>query len=206
MPRIRASSIDEHKELTRRAILDSAEALIAELGTAEIPLGHLTSKAGIGRTTFYDYFVDRDDVIASLVEEALPSVIEELIESVGTESVPERLVDLVVAMIGFIVDNPVLGIILHREVPKLGPDAQRRIITAHAELSREMASVYRAGVADGTLRKLDPELVGRLFQDTIMSSAKTVIASAEPRSRAATVTSDIRVFLLAGLALDPDNH
>lgn len=205
MPRIRAASIDEHKELTRRAILDSAEALIAELGTAEIPLGHLTSKAGIGRTTFYDYFVDRDDVIASLVEEELPSVIEELIESVGTESVPDRLVDLVVAMIGFIVDNPVLGIILHREVPKLGPDAQKRIMTAHAELSREMAAAYRTGVADGTLRKLDPELVGRLFQDLIMSAAKTVIASAEPRSRAATVTSDIRVFLLAGLALDVEN-
>ena len=206
MPRIRADSINEHKALTRRAILESAEALIAELGTAEIPLGHLTSKAGIGRTTFYDYFIDRDDVIASLVEEELPSVIEGLIAGVETASIPDRLVDLVVAMIGFVVDHPVLGVILHREVPRLGAEAQRRIMVAHADLSREMASVYRSGVADGVLRNLDSELVGRLFQDTIMSAAKTVIASDEPRARAATVIADIRTFLLGGLVVDSDNN
>lgn len=204
MPRIRATSIDEHKELTRRAILDSAEELIAELGTAEIPLGHLTSMAGIGRTTFYEYFVDRDDVIASLVEAELPGVIADLISNVKADSIPERLVGLVVAMIGFIVDNPVLGAILHREVPRLGPDAQKRIMAAHAELSRELASIYSAGVAAGVLRDLDPELVGRLFQDTIMSAAKTVISSGEPRDRAATVTADMRKFLLGGLVVTPD--
>lgn len=203
MPRIRAASIDEHKELTRRAILDSAKLLISEMGTAEVPLGHLTSEAGIGRTTFYEYFVDRDDVIASLVEEELPGVIQDLIASVESERIPERLADLVVAMVGFIVDNPVLGLILHREVPRLGPDAQRRIMTAHAELSREMAAAYRTGVAEGVLRDLDPELVGRFFQDTIMSAAKTVIASSEPRSRAATVTTDIRVILIGALVVDP---
>lgn len=206
MPRIRADSIIEHKELTRRAILDSAEALIAELGTAEIPLGHLTSKAGIGRTTFYDYFVDRDDVIASLVEEELPSVIDGLIAGVETESLPHRLVDLVVAMVAFIVDNPVLGVILHREVPRLGLEAQHRIMTAHAELSREIATVYHSGVDDGVLRKLDFELVGRLFQDVIMSAAKTVIASKDPHDRAATVIADIRAFLLRGLVVDSDNR
>lgn len=206
MPRIRAASIDEHKELTRRAILDSAQALIAELGSAEVPLGHLTSKAGIGRTTFYEYFVDRDDVIASLVEDELPAVIEELMSTVVAETIPERLVELVVAMVGFVVDNPVLGLILHREVPRLGPEAQSRIMTAHAELSREMASVYRAGVAAGLLRNLDSELVGRLFQDMIMSAAKTVIASPDPKARAATVTADIKALLLDGLALAPEDH
>ncbi len=201
MPRIRASSIDEHKALTRRAILDAAEVLIGEMGSAEIALGHLTSEAGIGRTTFYEYFVDRDDVIASLVEDELPGVISELIASVESESTPDRLVDLVVAMVEFLVENPVLGLILHRDAPRLGPEAQRRIMTAHGELSREMANVYMTGVAEGVMRKLDPELVGRLLQDTTMSAAKAVIASKEPLQRASTITADIREFLYAGLVI-----
>ena len=69
MPKIRAASIDEHKELTRRSLLDAAYRVIDEAGSAEVPLGEIALSAGVGRTTFYDYFDDRDDVIASLVEE-----------------------------------------------------------------------------------------------------------------------------------------
>ena len=68
MPRIRATSIDEHKALTRASLLASAKSLIADAGTAEIPLGEIALASGVGRTTLYDYFVDRDDLIATMVE------------------------------------------------------------------------------------------------------------------------------------------
>ncbi|MEX1038604.1 MAG: TetR/AcrR family transcriptional regulator [Acidimicrobiia bacterium] len=199
MPRIRAASIDEHKEMTRRAILDAARELIAEIGTAEVSLGELTAAAGIGRTTFYEYFSDRDDVIASLVEEELPGVIAELISAMPDGSTEERLADLVVATVEFVVDNPVLGLILHREVPRLGQDAQDRIMDAHAGLSREMGQIYMTGVNEGVFRRLDPELAGRLIQDTIMSTAKTIIGSEQPAVRAAEITGGLRNFLLSGL-------
>jgi AcrR family transcriptional regulator len=202
MPRIRADSIDEHKQLTRRAILGAAQDLIAEMGTAEISLGDLTAAAGIGRTTFYEYFTDRDDVIASLVEEELPGVIEVLISAIPVGSTEERLADLVVATVEFVVDNPVLGLILHREVPRLGQRAQDRIMEAHAGLSHEMAHLYMTGVDEGIFRRLDPELAGRLIQDTIMSTAKTIIGSNQPTVRAAQITGGLRDFLLAGLRSD----
>ena len=41
MPRIRAASIDEHKAITREALLDAAKSLIEEAGTAYIPLGEV---------------------------------------------------------------------------------------------------------------------------------------------------------------------
>jgi AcrR family transcriptional regulator len=199
MPRIRADSIDEHKLLTRRAILGAAQELIAEMGTAEISLGDLSAAAGIGRTTFYEYFNDRDDVIASLVEEELPGVIERLISAIPGGSTEERLADLVVATVEFVVDNPVLGLILHREVPRLGQPAQDRIMDAHVGLSHEMAHLYMTGVGEGKFRHLDPELAGRLIQDMIMSTAKTIIGSNQPTVRAAEITGGLRDFLLAGL-------
>lgn len=202
MPRIRAASIDEHKELTRCAILSEAKLLIAQSGTAEISLGDLTAAAGIGRTTFYEYFADRDDVIAAIVEEELPGVVEGLIEMVTANSNTGRLVEFVELTVRFVVENPVLGLILHTEVPRLGPSAQHRIRVAHSGLSGEMASLYRAGVEEGALRALDPELAGRLIQDTIMSAAKTIIGSKDPKARADVVVGDLVGFLLAGLALD----
>jgi hypothetical protein len=65
-----------------------------------------------------------------------------------------------------------------------------------------MAHVYMTGVDEGIFRRLDPELAGRLIQDTIMSTAKTIIGSNQPTVRAAQITGGLRDFLLAGLRSD----
>lgn len=198
MPRIRASSIDEHKALTRRALLDSARGLIAHAGGVDVSLADIAYTAGIGRTTFYDYFTDRDDVVASLVEEELPLVLADLIGSVDTRlPIPQRLGDLACRMVEFVAEDPVLGVILHRELGKLGEDAQVRVAKSHEELSREMTDLYRRGVEEGYFRSLPGRLAGMLIQDSIMSAARLLIA--DPGSSVTDVTSGLRDFLLAGL-------
>jgi AcrR family transcriptional regulator len=83
MPRIRAETIEAHKALTRSDIVDAAHEILAEMGSADISLAEVAHAAGIGRTTLYEYFRDKDDLIASLVEERLPVVVDEMIESVS---------------------------------------------------------------------------------------------------------------------------
>lgn len=197
MPRIRAASIDEHKVLTRRALLDAARELIDEAGTAEISLGDLSIAAGIGRTTFYDYFSDRDDVIASLVEEELPRVLADLIASVPDDlSTPDRLAELASRTVEFVAEDRVFGVILHREVGRMSQDAQDRILESHADLSSEMASLYVRGVKEGLFNPMPPALAGRLIQDTIMSAARVLIDEA---GSSAEVTDGLKRYLLGGL-------
>lgn len=197
VPKIRAASIDEHKELTRRFLLDAAFRVIAEAGTAEVPLGEIALAAGVGRTTFYDYFDDRDDVIASLVEEKLPDVITELIDSVPDHlETTERLAKLASATVEFVATDRVFGVILHREAGRMGLDAQERIRHSHAELATELASIYLTGVTEGVFREMPPYLAGRLIQDTIMSAARALI---DDDSRREEVTEGVESFLLGGL-------
>ena len=197
MPRIRAASIDEHKALTRAALLDSAWQLIVDAGTAEVPLGEIALLAGVGRTTFYDYFEDRDDVIASLVEEKLPGVIDELIATVPPDlDVSERLARLASKTVEFVAADPVFGIILHREVGRMGLEAQRRIALSHSQLATELASIYQEGVAGGVFRVMPDYLAGRLIQDTIMSAARALI---QDETRLAEVTRGVEEFLIGGL-------
>lgn len=199
MPRIRAATIDEHKALTRRALLDAAKELIEEAGTAEIPLGEVALAAGVGRTTLYDYFTDRDDMIATLVEEELPQVIDTLISSVPKIGpVDARLAELSMKTVEFVSTDPVFGVILHREAGRMSLEAQQRILESHAELSGEMARLYREGVEQGIFKSMPPHLAGRLIQDTIMSAAKTLIDS-EGHIPADVVTSLASQFLLGGL-------
>ena len=198
MPRIRAASIDEHKEKTRRALLDAAQAMIDDAGTAEVPLGEIALAAGVGRTTFYDYFDDRDDVIASLVEEELPGVFAELIGSVDAGLAADcRLSELAARLVEFVATDRVLGVILHKEVGgRMGVSAQERIADAHSQLAHEMATTYRAGVSEGVFRPMPPYLAGRFIQDTIMSGAKALI---DDPSRVEEVKVELEKFLLGGL-------
>lgn len=197
MPRIRAASIDEHKALIRRALLDAARDLIDEMGTAEISLGEVALAAGVGRTTFYDYFSDRDDVIASLVEEELPHVLDDLIGSVSKElPIPDRLSELAAKTVVFVAEDRVFGVILHREVGRMSQDAQDRILDSHTDLSHEMAGLYMQGVQAGLFRSMPPRLAGRLIQDTIMSAAKVLI---DEMGSVEEVTDGLKLFLLGGL-------
>ncbi len=197
MPRIRAASIDEHKALTRRALLDAAYELIDEAGTAEVALGEVALSAGVGRTTLYDYFSDRDDLIAALVEEELPYVLSDLIQAVPTDlSIPTQLGDLAARTVEFVATDRVFGVILHREVGRMGLEAQERIRQSHSDLSSTMAGLYARGVEAGFFDPFPPALAGRLIQDTIMSAARVLIdGAADPKA----VTESLKRFLLNGL-------
>ena len=200
MPRINASSIDEHKALTRGALLASAKELIAAAGTADVPLGEIALAAGVGRTTLYDYFADREDLIATLVEEELPAVLGGLIESATFDgSAAERMALLATRTVEFVVSDPVLGVILHRDAGRMSVEAQERIRNAHSCLSEAMVGLYFSGVDAGQFRSMPADFAGRLIQDTIMSAAKTVISSPQPANRIDSVTENLRHFLIGGL-------
>jgi len=197
MPRIRAASIAEHKAITRRALLGAARDLIDEAGTADIALGEVALAAGVGRTTFYEYFSDRDDIIAALVEEELPQVVADLIESVSADlPTAERLAELAARTVVFVAEDRVFGVILHRAAGSFGKAAQSRIMESHAGLSAEMADLYMHGVSDGLFRPLSPPLAGRLIQGAIMSAAKALIDGAVGPEDA---VRDLKRFLLGGL-------
>lgn len=201
MPRIRAQSIQAHKELTRREILDAVHHLLGEVGSADISLAEVAHSVGIGRTTLYEYFKDKDDLIASLVEDRLPEVLEDLVGEVTADDPRERLAALAVITVRFVVSDPVLGLILHREAPLLSTAAQDRIRMAHSDLAAEMVAAYRRGVAAGVFRAIAPDIVGRFLQDTIMSAARVTIATADPVGRFPEVEAELTRFLIGGLSV-----
>lgn len=201
MPKIRAGNIAEHKKLIRAQVLDAAKRLIEEHGYESTSLGDIARQVGIGRTTLYEYFTDKDDLVATLVEEELPAVIDEMVTTIPVDlTAKERLAEIAVRMVEFIVNDPLLGDILHRELPRLPPHTQERVAIAHQGLSREFGSAYRAGVSAGELTDLPMDLAGRFVQDLIMSAAKALIDSEDPKGRSAEVIDAMVTMLLNGVS------
>ncbi|HEY7703473.1 MAG TPA: hypothetical protein VID03_01425 [Acidimicrobiia bacterium] len=202
MPRIRAGSIEQHKALTRSQILMATQDLLEV--KADISLGDVAAQVGIGRTTMYEYFDDRDDLIAALVESSLPKVIGEILAGLPPSGAEERMSALVAGTLRFVATDPVLGLILHRELPRLRERAQDRIRLAHADLIGEVGTVYSEGVEEGVFRRIPVDLAARLIQDSIMSAARVVLSAPDPGQRLEAVTFEVKRFLLQGLSASAD--
>lgn len=201
MPRIRAGNIEEHKELTRRQILDAAQELFSEHGYQETSLGDIAAFIGIGRTTLYEYFKDKEDLLASLVDETLPEVFQEMATLLRPEdSYIDQLADLTVRLTEWVVTDPTLGLLLHREVPRLSDVTQQRIGVAHQDLSKEYARIYRGGVMSGEMRSMPWDLAGRFVQDLVMSASKVLIDSEDPQERMREVCDAMVGFLKNGIS------
>jgi AcrR family transcriptional regulator len=201
MPRIRAGNIEEHKELTRRQILDAAQELFSEHGYQDTSLGDIAASIGIGRTTLYEYFKDKEDLLASLVDETLPEVFQEMATLLRPEdSYIDQLADLTVRLTEWVVTDPTLGLLLHREVPRLSDATQQRIGVAHQDLSKEYARIYRGGVMSGEMRSMPWDLAGRFVQDLVMSASKVLIDSEDPQERMREVCDAMVGFLKNGIS------
>lgn len=200
MPRIRAENIEAHKVLTRRQILETAEELFLEQGYTDTSFADIAAEIGVGRTTLYEYFGDKEEILVELVRDSLPPLVDGIVDGIpaGLDA-GQRLGELVVRNLEFICDESNLGTLIMRETPLLSPETQERIREAHSRLESTLVAIVSEGVADGQFRPVDPELAGELVNSIVMSTARGLLRSSDPKGRLHD-TSDVMLdFLSHGL-------
>jgi AcrR family transcriptional regulator len=186
----------------RDAMFDAARDLIAEIGYSEMSHADITAAVGMGRTTFYEHFASKEDLLVAMVNRDLPDVTVEIVEGVDPDLPPEeRLGQLAMKMVQF-VGTDHMGLILHTEVPRLSPEAQTAISLAHEGLASEFASVYRMGVMSGVFRSYPPRLAGRMIEQIIMTGGKVVMDSVDPVGQVDSIAEDTASLLVAAFRSD----
>jgi AcrR family transcriptional regulator len=189
------------REETRHALFEAALDHFGKHGFRDTTHADLAAAVGIGRTTFYEYFESTEDLLVQLVEERLPVVVAEILESLGDDLNPvERLRELGVRTVEFVgLDH--LGLILHTEAMKTTEESQRRIAAAHSGLMGAFAEVYTAGVRAGVFRDLPVRVAGQLMYQTVMGAGRAIMDAPDPKA-AVHETAEIAVdFLIRGLAV-----
>src|SRR5690554_1905394 len=69
MPRIEAPTVAEHHAMRRAAIVSAARELLADGGPAAVTPAAVAGRAGLARTSVYQYFPSTDALVAAAVEE-----------------------------------------------------------------------------------------------------------------------------------------
>jgi len=186
-------------DATKDQLFDAATRLFRELGYEGVSHADISAEAYIGRTTFYEHFASKEDLLVQLVQRDLPVLIDEMLAEVDHDLPADvRLRSLTVRFVEF-VGTDHLGLILHTEVPRLSLDSQLAIAEAHRALSNEVMDIYRTGVAAGIFAEFPARLVGKLIQETMMAGGRAVMDLHEPKQHVHGLAETTASFLVNGL-------
>ena len=105
-PRIQEATIREQRQMRQRQLIDAALSIALESGAANITVAAVAKRAGLARSSMYEYFSSSADLIADLVIEELALYQKRLAQAVrGTED-PYQHIELWIAeALQYVVDG-----------------------------------------------------------------------------------------------------
>ncbi len=71
MPRIVEPTLAEHRASRRAALIEAGEFVLRRRGLAAVTPGNVCERAGLARTSFYDYFRTKDDLLIAIAIDAM---------------------------------------------------------------------------------------------------------------------------------------
>ena len=165
MPKINAPTINEHKELTRAALLDSGAAAFVRFGLAGTSIGTLADEAGIARTTVYEYFPNKEAVLAALIEERLPPVVDQTLNDLPNVGPAQRLSEILRRGFRLVGEFPVESTLLFRVSRELPKPERDQAWSVFDGVRQEMVRLCQQGIETGEFIALDPHTLGTIVAD-----------------------------------------
>ncbi|QCX28533.1 TetR/AcrR family transcriptional regulator [Nocardioides jishulii] len=178
MPRINAASLAEHRAKQRRALLDAARDLLAD-GSAAPSLAEVGRRAGLARTSLYQYFSSREELLDAVIADVLPGWRERIHVAMSAAATPGAKVAAYIEANLALVDEGE-----HAVVRGLATHARDRMATAGGELHEEIGRPLLEALGGA-------EALAELVQSVVYTASRML---EEGRDRA-TVTGHVATLL-----------
>lgn len=94
MPRIQTDSLAAHRDWRRSQLIDAAAAIALETGGESITVAAVAQRAGLSRTSVYEYFGSSADLVADLVVDELASFAYDLKAAIADETDPYKAIEI----------------------------------------------------------------------------------------------------------------
>ncbi|WP_052460440.1 TetR/AcrR family transcriptional regulator [Microbacterium gorillae] len=173
MPKISAPTVAEHREAQHAALLQAAEEILLTGGVEAVSPAAVTKQAGLARSTFYEYFPSKDDLLVALAREAFEQWADELERDVSAvASGPDRLRAYVRTTLRLTADGR-HGLATTLRGVRLSPKSHDDIAALHAALDDPLQDLL-ADLVD------DPRAHAPLVHGLLGAAMAQVTAGADP--------------------------
>jgi len=149
MPKIQAPTVALHRELRRQQLMSAAMELALSGGADSITVAAVAVKAGLARSSIYEYFASSADLVTDLVIEELESYSRRLSQAVSGVTEPFLRIELWISeSLRYVADGR------HMLIKSLNtistPDERREeILLGHRRMMAPLQqSLIQTGIAD----------------------------------------------------------
>ncbi len=168
VPKIRAASVAEHRTMQRNALLDAARALLSEGGGKALTFPALARRTGLARSSVYEYFRSRAQVVEELCAVDFPVWAAEVEAAMRLEATAEGKVEAYVrgqlALVGDQRHRAVVAI----SAGELEEGAREKIRAAHGQLVALVVDAL------GALGHEQPRLTAALLQGVVDAAVRRI--------------------------------
>jgi len=177
MPKIRAENIERHKVLTRNMLLDAAELVLSRQEYAGASLSLIADTAGIPRTTVYEYFGNKDELLVAVLEDRVPSIVNDVVAELADVDPGTRIELIFERLLSAFAERPSAGRVVFWVLRRLPTWGVERVDLVLAPIRDQFADALRDGIDQGVFTDRDLEPSVTMLFDLLMGGAENVLAS-----------------------------
>jgi AcrR family transcriptional regulator len=175
---------EEEQMRRRREIFNAALHLFLDKGFNETSMREIAEAAGVGKSTLYDYFVTKDDILLSVVEEEVQGLVDRARQIASQPVGPqEKILQIVQDYLNYLTTNEVFFVRLSLEVQRLASASQARIQAKRHAYQEVIRAVIDEGIQAGCYRPIDSLLAARVLLSISCQWCQRMERSILPPSR-----------------------
>jgi len=191
---------EEEQARRRKEIFNASVHLFLDKGFNETSMREIAEAAGIGKSTLYDYFPSKDDILLSFMEDELENLTkrgEEIArQDVGAQ---EKLRQIMFDYMDYLAAQEDFYMKLSLEVQRLAQQSLARIQVKRHAYQDLIRSVIEEGIQEGCFRAVDPLLATRI----ILTALTPAVYTTRPVQSRQQMMDDAFTLLLKGLQASP---
>jgi AcrR family transcriptional regulator len=165
----------QEQDRRRHEIFEASVKLFLRQGFPETSMREVAAAAGIGKSTLYDYFPTKDEILIWGIEDIFVDLTAAAREILALPlPAIDRLRRVMENHVAAIEASKEFYMRLSFEVQRLSLKAQRRVQVRRHEYQDLIAGLVAEGMQEGSFRRVDPLPVARML---IMAATPTVFTS-----------------------------
>ena len=172
---------EEMQEKRREEIFAASVHLFLKNGFNETSLREIAEAAGIGKSTLYDYYKTKDDILVSYYEKEIEKTIS-LAKEVYLQDLKnrEKLTRIMQNHLAYILKNKKHFWRLSMEAQRLSIDSQNRVQAKRYVYQDLLRQVVEDGIQAGEFRPINPQIVARSILNLLTVAAFTTRPTGTP--------------------------
>jgi len=186
MPRISATSIEEHVRVQTARILDAASALFREKGYRGTDMDDIAGAVGLARNSLYRYYANKDFILLACVERDMATYLTEMEQMGSLHADPAERIDAWLDLqIDFATSPAHATLDFMAEIRSDAPRLQQQLMQLH----KAPAAVLDKAVAERLQgSRSDVALISALVRGLVEAAA----AQAQKRANKTVVKRELR--------------